>query len=56
MNIDPRIRQAMRDAAAKVAADWPPLTEKGRADLAYLAGQVDVSAPVEQASVERRAA
>lgn len=56
MNINPRIRQAMRESARRVAADWPPLTEKARAELAYLAGQVDVSSPADQVQPERRAA
>lgn len=56
MSIDTRIQRAIDEAAAVVVASWPPLSEQGRADLAYLAGKVDVSAPVSQVQPMRRAA
>ncbi len=55
--MDATIETAIREAAARVVADWPPLSSEGRSKLAQLARQID-PAPVnvEQAQPARRAA
>ncbi len=54
--MDAQIETAIREAAAKVVAAWPPLSPEGRVKLAQLAGQRQAAPVVEQAQPARRAA